>query len=69
MSPSRTMAMGPPFDASGATCPAVKPYVAPEKRPSVIRATLANEKFYRDELGIDITNPTPETMDQLRRLK
>ena len=32
-------AIGPPRDASGATCPTMKPWVAPEKRPSVISAT------------------------------
>ncbi len=37
--------------------------------PTAIKATLANEKFYRDELGIDITDPSPETTEQLRRLK
>ncbi len=37
--------------------------------PAAIKATLANEKFYRDELGIDITDPSPETAEQLRRLK
>ena len=41
MSPSRTAAMGPPTKASGATWPAVKPRVAPEKRPSVSSATWA----------------------------
>ena len=41
MSPSRTAAMGPPTNASGATWPAVNPRVAPEKRPSVSRATCA----------------------------
>ena len=39
MSPSRSAASGPPFDASGATCPTMNPCVAPEKRPSVISAT------------------------------
>ena len=37
--------------------------------PSAIKATLANEKFYRDELGIDITDPSPGTTKQHRRLK
>ena len=32
-------AMGPPAAASGLTCPTAGPLVAPEKRPSVIRAT------------------------------
>ena len=35
VSPSRTAAMGPPSWASGATWPAMRPRVAPEKRPSV----------------------------------
>ena len=39
MSPSRSAAIGPPRDASGAMCPTVKPRVAPEKRPSVMSAT------------------------------
>ena len=39
MSPSRSAAIGPPCAASGATCPAMSPCVAPEKRPSVISAT------------------------------
>ncbi len=39
MSPSRTAAIGPPAAASGATCPAIKPCVAPENRPSVTSAT------------------------------
>ena len=39
MSPSRTAAIGPPAAASGATWPAIRPRVAPEKRPSVTSAT------------------------------
>ncbi len=39
VSPSRTCAIGPPRNASGATCPTINPWVAPEKRPSVISAT------------------------------
>ncbi len=39
MSPSRTAAMAPPSAASGAMCATMKPCVAPENRPSVIRAT------------------------------
>src|SRR5260370_21738549 len=39
MSPSRTAAIGPRQSASGATCPAISPRVAPEKRPSVCKAT------------------------------
>src|ERR1700733_6089717 len=38
-SPSRTMPIGPPRTASGATWPAIRPCVAPEKRPSVSSAT------------------------------
>ena len=41
VSPSRTAAIGPPCGASGATCPAIRPRVAPEKRPSVSSATLS----------------------------
>ena len=39
MSPSRSAAIGPPREASGATWPTVNPRVAPEKRPSVMSAT------------------------------
>ena len=35
--------MGPPTKASGATWPAMRPRVAPEKRPSVRRATVSAE--------------------------
>ena len=41
LSPSRTAAIGPPCTASGAMWPAMKPRVAPEKRPSVSSATLS----------------------------
>src|ERR1044071_4478774 len=41
VSPSWTAAIGPPVTASGATWPAMKPRVAPEKRPSVRRATCS----------------------------
>ena len=40
MSPSSTSAIGPPTAASGETCPMDAPRDAPEKRPSVIRATV-----------------------------
>ena len=40
MSPSLSSAIGPPTAASGPTWPTQKPRVAPEKRPSVISATL-----------------------------
>ena len=39
VSPSATAAIAPPLTASGATWPAMKPCVAPEKRPSVSSAT------------------------------
>ena len=39
MSPSRSAASGPPSAASGTTWATMKPWVAPEKRPSVTRAT------------------------------
>jgi len=39
ISPSSTSAIGPPTAASGETCPIEAPRLAPEKRPSVIRAT------------------------------
>jgi len=40
-SPLRNKAIGPPTAASGPTWPTQKPLVAPEKRPSVIRATYS----------------------------
>jgi len=40
ISPFFNKAMGPPIAASGPTWPTQKPRVAPEKRPSVIRATF-----------------------------
>jgi hypothetical protein len=39
LSPSRTRANAPPSAASGVTCPTMIPWEAPEKRPSVTRAT------------------------------
>ncbi len=44
VSPSRTRAIGPPTAASGATWPMTKPWLAPEKRPSVIRATSLSSR-------------------------
>ena len=41
MSPSSTNAIGPPSAASGEICPIEIPRDAPEKRPSVIKPTLA----------------------------
>ena len=41
VSPSFRAAMGPRWAASGATWPAIRPRVAPEKRPSVRRATVS----------------------------
>ena len=38
---ARRAAIGPPRAASGATWPAMKPWVAPEKRPSVSSATCS----------------------------
>src|SRR5450759_431318 len=40
-SPSQTSAIGPPTAASGETWPTMNPCVAPEKRPSVTRATVS----------------------------
>jgi len=40
-SPGRSKAIGPPTAASGETCPMQAPWVAPEKRPSVMRETLS----------------------------
>ena len=39
VSPSSTMAIGPPSAASGATWPIIRPWVPPENRPSVSSAT------------------------------
>ena len=39
ISPSSINAIGPPTAASGDTCPMEAPLDAPEKRPSVIKAT------------------------------
>ena len=50
-SPSRMAAIGPPATASGATCPAIRPRVAPEKRPSVSRATDVAEARAHDRRG------------------
>ena len=41
MSPSRSSPIGPPSAASGETWPMHRPRVPPEKRPSVISATLS----------------------------
>ena len=38
-SPSRIRPIAPPTAASGATCPTTMPWVAPEKRPSVMSPT------------------------------
>ena len=40
ISPSRIAAMGPFAAASGEMCPMEAPWVAPENRPSVMRATF-----------------------------
>lgn len=42
VSPSCTVAMGPPAAASGEMCPMAGPRVEPENRPSVIRAQLSS---------------------------
>ncbi len=36
---------------------------------AAIKARVEAERFYREECGIDIANPSPETMDALRGLK
>ena len=41
VSPSFNAAIGPLDAASGETCPMAAPFVAPEKRPSVMSATLS----------------------------
>ena len=47
-SPSRTSASGPPTAASGDTCPTTKPWLPPEKRPSVISATSVAQALAHD---------------------
>ena len=51
VSPSRTAAIGPPSAASGAMWPAMKPRVAPEKRPSVSSATRLAEALPHERRG------------------
>ena len=41
VSPLRSAAIGPPSAASGTMWAIMKPWVAPEKRPSVMSATLS----------------------------
>ena len=49
-------AMFPPAAASGLTCPIAAPRVAPEKRPSVIRATeLPRPMPMMEEVGFSIS--------------
>ncbi len=48
-SPFSTNASGPPSAASGDTCPIERPRDAPEKRPSVISATLGQAPFRQSE--------------------
>ena len=55
-SPSSMSAMGPPAAASGLTCPTAGPFVAPEKRPSVMSATLVDRPIpTMDEVGVSIS--------------
>ena len=51
VSPFLRTAIGPPSKASGATCPMLPPRVAPEKRPSVIKATLSAKTHACDSCG------------------
>ena len=56
VSPSLTSAMGPPSAASGLTCPIAGPFVAPEKRPSVISATLVDRPMPEmADVGVSIS--------------
>ena len=55
-SPSSTSAIGPPAAASGETWPMHGPLEAPEKRPSVMRATeLARPMPQMAEVGVSIS--------------
>ena len=55
-SPSSMSAMGPPAAASGLTCPTAGPFVAPEKRPSVISATLVDSPIpTMEDVGVSIS--------------
>eukprot|EP00964_Phaeocystis_antarctica_P094278 scaffold61022_cov51-Phaeocystis_antarctica.AAC.1 len=51
MSPSLTIPMGPPTCASGATCPTQKPWLPPEKRPSVMSATSCPQGVERHSIA------------------
>src|SRR5690625_2874565 len=56
VSPSSTKAIGPPSAASGVTWPTTKPWLPPEKRPSVIRATELPRPFpIMAEVGLSIS--------------
>mmetsp|Transcript_30772 Transcript_30772/g.99199 ORF Transcript_30772/g.99199 Transcript_30772/m.99199 type:complete len:228 (-) Transcript_30772:922-1605(-) len=56
VSPDSTRAMGPPSTASGATWPMQKPWVPPEKRPSVTRATFSERPApTMAEVGVSIS--------------
>ncbi len=56
ISPSSIIPIGPFSAASGETCPIAAPLVAPEKRPSVRRATsLSNPIPQRAEVGASIS--------------
>ena len=55
-SPSCTRPMGPPEAASGLTWPMDAPRLAPENRPSVIRATVLSRPMpARAEVGFSIS--------------
>ena len=48
--------MGPPAAASGLTCPMQGPLLAPEKRPSVMRATEWSSPMPQmAEVGVSIS--------------
>ena len=56
MSPSSTRAMVPPAAASGLTWPMEAPRVAPENRPSVMRATDSPKPMPQmAEVGLSIS--------------
>ncbi len=59
MSPSCTRAMGPPSWASGPTWPTHRPRVPPEKRPSVIRATLSPRPWPESAAVVDSISRMP----------
>ena len=68
MSPFLTIPIGPPLAASGVMCPTSKPWLPPEKRPSVMSATsLISPRPATALVGESISRiPGPPTGPSLR---